>query len=166
MISIKPEKQIELILEDDFLSLLFYYICMTHEYLSKPYIKFLREEYDLNGHQMAAVGYLKQNKSMTMGELSLKVDISKQQTTQLVNSLVEKKFVTREVNPENRREVIVKPTEHAINILIEGTNYFLMNAMEQINEMFGDDKEKLEESLRYLSDVIPKMDFSMDNFSK
>ncbi len=41
-----------------------------------------------------------------------------------------------------------------------------MNAMEQINEMFGDDKEKLEESLRYLSDVIPKMDFSMDNFSK
>ena len=160
------KKETELIVKDDFSSLFFYYICMTHEYLSKPYIKFLREEYGLNGNQMAAVGYLKQKKSMTMGELSLKVDISKQQTTQLVNSLVDKKFASRKVNPKNRREVIVKPTDLAINSLIEATNHFLINANKQINEIIGDDKDKLEESLRYLSDVIPTMDFSMDNFSK
>lgn len=148
--------------QDEFISQFFFYICMTHEYLSKPFIEFFRIEYGLNGNQMAAVGYLKQSGSMTMGELARKVDISKQQTTQLVNSLVEKGFVKRKVNKENRREIIVSATKFAVNSLIDGENKFLANAKNEIFNFLGDDTQKLEESLKYISKVIPQMNFSMD----
>lgn len=138
---------------------------MNHEYLSKPFIEFFKTEYNLNGNQMAAVGYLKQSKSMTMGELSNKLGISKQQTSQLVKSLVKKGYVNRDINEDNRREVIVRPTKIAIDSLVEGEAIFLSNAKEQIQGFFQDDTDKLKDCLEYLSNRIPKMNFYINKSS-
>ncbi|MBV1757385.1 MAG: MarR family transcriptional regulator [Dethiosulfatibacter sp.] len=146
--------------KDKLASLFFFYVSMNHEYLSKPFVEFFRTKYNLNRHQMAAVVYLKDFKSLTMTQLSEKMSISKQQASQLVKSLVSKKLVTRHIYEENRRVVFIEPTDLAIQVLTEGEIMFLKHAMKKIEQSLGDDTEKFEASIRYLSDVIPKIDFS------
>lgn len=149
------------ILNDKLASLFFFYVSMNHEYLSKPFVEFFRTKYNLNRHQMAAVVYLKESKSLTMTQLSDKMSISKQQASQLVKSLVSKKLVTRHVYEDNRRVVYIEPTELAIQSLTEGEILFLSYAMKKIKQTIGDNTEKFEASIRYLSEVIPKIDFSV-----
>ncbi|MDP3387823.1 MAG: MarR family transcriptional regulator [Eubacteriales bacterium] len=149
------------ILNDKLASIFFFYVSMNHEYLSKPFVEFFRTKYNLNRHQMAAVVYLKESKSLTMTQLSDKMSISKQQASQLVKSLVSKKLVTRHIYEDNRRVVYIEPTALAIQFMTEGEILFLTNAMEKIRQSIGDNTEKFESSIRYLSNVIPKIDFSI-----
>jgi DNA-binding MarR family transcriptional regulator len=110
---------------------------------------------------MAAVVYLKESKSLTMTQLSDKMSISKQQASQLVKSLVSKKLVTRHIYEDNRRVVYIEPTELALQSLNEGEILFLSNAMKKIKQTIGDNTEKFEASIKYLSEVIPRIDFSV-----
>ncbi|HAE41992.1 MAG TPA: hypothetical protein DCG34_03610 [Clostridiales bacterium] len=146
---------------DKLASLFFFYVSMNHEYLSKPFVEFFRTKYNLNRHQMAAVVYLKESKSLTMTQLSDKMSISKQQASQLVKSLVSKKLVTRHIYEDNRRVVYIEPTELALQYLNEGEILFLSNAMEKIKQTIGDNTERFEASIKYLSEVIPKIDFTV-----
>jgi DNA-binding MarR family transcriptional regulator len=146
---------------DKLASLFFFYVSMNHEYLSKPFVEFFRTKYNLNRHQMAAVVYLKESKSLTMTQLSDKMSISKQQASQLVKSLVSKKLVTRHIYEDNRRVVYIEPTELALQSLNEGEILFLSNAMKKIKQTIGDNTEKFEASIKYLSEVIPRIDFSV-----
>jgi DNA-binding MarR family transcriptional regulator len=146
---------------DKLASLFFFYVSMNHEYLSKPFVDFFRTKYNLNRHQMAAVVYLKESKSLTMTQLSDKMSISKQQASQLVKSLVSKKLVTRHIYEDNRRVVYIEPTELALQYLNEGEILFLSNAMEKIKQTIGDNTERFEASIKYLSEVIPKIDFTV-----
>ena len=150
-----------LIQNDKLASLFFFYVSMNHEYLSKPFVEFFRTKYNLNRHQMAAVVYLKESKSLTMTQLSDKMSISKQQASQLVKSLVSKKLVTRHIYEDNRRVVYIEPTELALQYLNEGEILFLSNAMEKIKQTIGDNTERFEASIKYLSEVIPKIDFTV-----
>lgn len=145
---------------DKLASLFFFYVSMNHEYLSKPFVEFFRTKYNLNRHQMAAVVYLKDAKSLTMTQLSERMSISKQQASQLVKTLVAKKLVTRHIYEENRRVVFIEPSELAIQLLTEGESLFLKHAMKKIEQSIGNETEKFESAIRYLSDVIPKIDFS------
>jgi DNA-binding MarR family transcriptional regulator len=146
---------------DKLASLFFFYVSMNHEYLSKPFVEFFRTKYNLNRHQMAAVVYLKESKSLTMTQLSDKMSISKQQASQLVKSLVSKKLVTRHIYEDNRRVVYIEPTELTLQYLNEGEILFLSNAMEKIKQTIGDNTERFEASIKYLSEVIPKIDFTV-----
>jgi len=91
------------------------------------------------------------------------LSISKQQASQLVKTLVAKKLVTRHIYEENRRVVFIEPSELAIQLLTEGESLFLKHAMEKIEQYIGSDTEKFESAIRYLSDVIPKIDFSFND---
>ena len=54
---------------------------------------------------------------LTMSDLASRLEITKQQLTKLVNDLEEKDLVNRIHNPQNRRQVYIRITDHGCTLL-------------------------------------------------
>jgi len=89
-------------------------------------------------------------KGMLPSELSIYMGLSRSAITPLLNSLESKHYLTREVNPEDRRQILIMPNpektdfhqqrQHALEQLIQGLTlqeqnqlHFLIEKLNQIS---------------------------------
>ncbi|HIV64021.1 MAG TPA: MarR family transcriptional regulator [Firmicutes bacterium] len=70
--------------------------------------------------------------SMTMNRLASLMGISKQQTTKIADGLVELQFIERYTNPDNRREVLVEPSDAGREYLKKLVDYRLAQLAEKV----------------------------------
>lgn len=88
------------------------------------------------------------NKGMLPSELSTNMGLSRSAVTPLLNSLETKKYLTRTVNPDDRREILIVPSpdkanlhqfrqhqfEQMISALSQEEQTVLLHLIEKLNE--------------------------------
>ena len=116
-------------------------------YLATKYQK--RLDNQLTAKQVLLLELISSNVSSTK-EIAQQLDISTSAVSQLLNKLEEKGYITRTVNPKNRREIVLKLSE-------KGEAFF------QEQEAFGKEVDELlygklpEEDLQQLANILRKL---------
>ena len=81
---------------------------------SQDYAKVVGEHLEVNETDFSAMEHLIANGPMTAGDLAKAVGISPGSATVMIDRLVNVGHVTREVNPNDRRGVLVKPNPASV----------------------------------------------------
>ncbi len=142
------------------------YANLNHEVLSKPFTDYVRDEYGWTQLQFSAICYLKRNKILSMSSLADMLSITRQQATQLVDSLNKKQLVVREQDNENRRMVYVRPTELAVRQLLEAETAFAEKVQDYISSLPEDLQIKVNDAIRVMAAVFAEYADTNENIMK
>lgn len=69
------------------------------------YLKSISQEFELTVPEMMIMLELYENKTLSLNELSEKIELPKSSVSRIVEGLVNREYVTREIPKENRRMV-------------------------------------------------------------
>jgi DNA-binding MarR family transcriptional regulator len=106
----------------------------------------------------ASQGYiilaLPETGSLTMNDLSIKMKLANSTMTRMADQLIQKKMITREADPDDRRIVRVRLTEHG-----QAVKSCLKQAMQELfsqilAEIPADEQEQVIHSLKTLKQAI------------
>ncbi|WP_413299566.1 MarR family transcriptional regulator [Bacillus sp. 1P10SD] len=92
------------------------------EEMSKVFLREFQtiiQEYDLSSKQSMVLNYLKKTGRFTMHEVAQIIHATPSAASQFIKVLEEKKYVKRETNKENRREIFVYLDEKGIEFFKE-----------------------------------------------
>lgn len=142
------------------------YANLNHEVLSKPFTDYVRDEYGWTQLQFSAICYLKRNKILSMSSLADMLSITRQQATQLVDSLNKKQLVVREQDNENRRMVYVRPTELAVGQLLEAETAFAEKVQDYIGSLPEELQIKVNDAIRVMTAVFAEYADTNENIMK
>lgn len=142
------------------------YANLNHEVLSKPFTDYVRDEYGWTQLQFSAICYLKRNKILSMSSLADMLSITRQQATQLVDSLNKKQLVVREQDNENRRMVYVRPTELAVGHLLEAETAFAEKVQDYIGSLPEELQIKVNDAIRVMTAVFSEYADTNENIMK
>ena len=92
--------------------------------------------------------------SCNMSMLSNQEHISAQQLTRVIDELVHKKYVERWINPENRREVLVKLTSAGEKALVEVQKLLDDSFKETLTQFDESELIKLLEAFTTIQEII------------
>ena len=129
------------------------------EEMSKVFLRefqIIIQEYDLSSKQSLVLNYLKESGRFTMHEVAQIINATPSAASQFVKILEEKKYVKRETNKENRREIFVSLDEKAIEFFNE-----LEKAEKRVLEKYfmkltPEDIVTYHDVLKKLSDIVRK----------
>lgn len=74
---------------------------------------------DLTANQLAVLGTLSRNGSLTIGELAAAEKVQPPSMTRTVNCLADKALISRDPHPTDKRVVVVTLTEAAAQVILE-----------------------------------------------
>lgn len=138
------------------------YINVNLERVSKTLATFFKKQHNLSQNQMSALWYLGQNGQMTMGQLTDKLSMSKQQGTQLVELLVQRGLLNREYPRENRRVIHVNLSDKGIEVIASIEQAYYENAMREISMLSENEQVALMDAIRTINHVLPKLHLGAD----
>lgn len=141
------------------------YINVNLERVSKTLATFFKKQHNLSQNQMSALWYLGKNGQMTMGQLTDKLSMSKQQGTQLVELLVQRGLLSREYPRENRRIIHVSLSETGESVISSIEQAYYENAMCQISKLSEEEQDALMDAIRTINQVLPKLHLGADKES-
>lgn len=91
-----------------------FYITQIKQRQERIFEKLLRENgTEISGGQGRILFVLWKNDNLTVSEISRKTSLAKNTVSIVVDGMVHKGIVEREINPENRRQTIISLTEYA-----------------------------------------------------
>ncbi len=108
--------------------------------------------------QMQTLCILAKFKSINMTNLAKELMVTKQQATGIVSNLVNKGYIHREVNPENRKEVLLNNTESGTEMIRIIKDHTKDKLYKYFDTLTSEDKKKITESLKSIKDTIRKIE--------
>jgi DNA-binding MarR family transcriptional regulator len=100
---------------------------------------------------------LKVGGTLHPAKIGEKLIIAKAQMTHLIDKLVELEFVTREIDPTDRRTLNLTITEKGLKALEEQDNLVFTSVKEAVTALTDAELESLSGSLRNLRDILVKL---------
>ena len=95
---------------------------------------------------------------LTMSDLASRLEITKQQLTKLVNDLEEKDLVNRIHNPQNRRQVYIRITDHGCTLLKVLREEMLYGTVSALSGYTEEELAEMDYCLRRLDELLGKFD--------
>ena len=96
------------------------------------------------------------NEGITMKDIATFIGVSKQQCTKIVDELDKAKCVTRELNVNNRREILVKLTDQGIIELKSAEKIRVKNLTEKYAHLSDQELETIYHHLHEISSIVNK----------
>lgn len=129
-----------------------FYITQIKQRQERIFEKLLREnEIEISGGQGRILFVLWKNDNLTVSEISQKTSLAKNTVSIVVDGMVRKGILERNINPDNRRQTIISLTEYARTLQ---ENYEKVS--QKMNHLFyqGFSKEEREDFERYLVRIL------------
>ncbi len=118
---------------------------------------FDKKKYDITRTQQIIMLSLSVCGTLTMSQLASKINTSNEQATRAVAQLVDKGFVVRMQNPDNRRVINIKLTEEAQVFFNKMKNEILDDLISKFEDISDEEMEKLSQALAQVSSVLKKV---------
>lgn len=135
---------------------LFQFLLLTQEKIQKPFGDIFKEK--LSTMQFSTMSILKRYGLLTMGELAEKMNMPKQQMTQIVNKLVEIGFAVRHSDEHDRRIIRISTTQEG-DAFIEGhCNQFLDKTLAQIDALGEQEAIQMKEAIAVIARLAAKLE--------
>ncbi|WP_347708693.1 MarR family winged helix-turn-helix transcriptional regulator [Clostridium botulinum] len=113
---------------------------------------------NISGLQMHTLCILDKFNSINMTNLAKELMITKQQTTGIVNNLVNKGYINRAVNPDNRKEILLSITESGNDTINTIKNYITDKLYKYFDVLEYEDKRNIIESSKTIKETIRKIE--------
>lgn len=118
---------------------------------------FDKKKYDITRTQQIIMLSLSVSGTLTMSQLAAKINTSNEQATRAVAQLVDRGFIVRMQNPDNRRVINIKLTEEAQVFFHKMKNEILDDLIGKFKDIPDDEMEILSQSLAQVSSVLKKV---------
>ena len=129
-----------------------FYITQIKQRQERIFEKLLREnEIEISGGQGRILFVLWKNDNLTVSEISQKTSLAKNTVSIVVDGMVRKGILERNINPDNRRQTIISLTDYARNLREK-----YEKVSQKMNHLFyrGFSEEERVEFERYLARVL------------
>ncbi len=113
---------------------------------------------DLTVTQLYTMTALSETDCMNMTQLASQLYISKQQLTKIVDALVEKGFVHRFGDPNNRRVVLVSLTESGQKLMRQHQEVFIDNLIPAFDQLTDAQKHKLVSAAEDIRQILQNLE--------
>lgn len=140
-------------------SILIRYVSNSLEGISKTFAAYYKSDFDLTTNQMSTIWYLKYCGMMTMGEYAQKMQMSRQQATQLINHLVDNDYVKRQYCKENRRVIYILISDKGERVIDEIESKYSRHAFEEIQKLNESQQQRFIEAMEVMNELLPQVDF-------
>lgn len=118
---------------------------------------FDKKKYDVTRTQQIIMLSLSVSGTLTMSQLASKINTSNEQATRAVAQLVDKGFIVRMQNPNNRRVINIKLTDKATAFLKKMKTEMLDDLLSKFSDISEEEMNKLNESLAEVSKILKKV---------
>ena len=118
---------------------------------------FDKKKYDITRTQQIIMLSLSVCGTLTMSQLASKINTSNEQATRAVAQLVDKGFIVRMQNPNNRRVINIKLTEKAEAFFEKMKSEILDELLLKFSSISDEEMEKLNDSLTEVAAVLKKV---------
>ncbi|MGG3563239.1 MarR family transcriptional regulator [Neobacillus rhizosphaerae] len=129
------------------------------EEMSKVFLRefqIIVQEYELSSKQSLVLNCLKETGRFAMHEVALIIKATPSAASQFIKVLEEKKYVKRETNRENRREIFVTLDEKAIEFFDELEKAEMRVLEKYFMKLSQEDIVTYHDVLKKLSDIVRK----------
>jgi DNA-binding MarR family transcriptional regulator len=130
-------------------------IFVMRQHMNRPTESMMRSV--LNPGFFFLLSALSETDSMTMGEISQMMLISKQQTTQVTDRMEEAGYISRIPDEQDRRIVKVMITPEGKESLNQCKEMIREKTIERLEKLPDEDVEELDRALDVLSGIIKKL---------
>lgn len=141
----------------DYTALAKEFIEKTHQFRSHHQQKHVDEA--MRGETFVILYLLKRRGSVQPNEISTAMNISSARVTATLNSLERKGMVTRRIDPEDRRRILVDITEAGRSLALQHQEMVLASVRDMLEKLGETDARELIRILGKLVIVLPKDDF-------
>ncbi|KMT22266.1 MarR family winged helix-turn-helix transcriptional regulator [Clostridium cylindrosporum] len=101
--------------------------------------------------------FLAHHGSSSVSRIGQNLNISKPNMTPIIDSLVQNDYVRRFEDPKDRRKIRIELTNKAYELLHEKKKRMTSKLCDQISALSDEDIRILDESIKNLSNIIPKL---------
>ncbi|AOR24358.1 MarR family winged helix-turn-helix transcriptional regulator [Clostridium taeniosporum] len=115
-------------------------------------------EINISRLQMQTLSVLYKFNSINMTNLAKQLMVTKQQATGIVNNLVKKGYVSRAVNPENRKEILLNNTESGEEMIKMVRSHMTDRLYKYFDILSPEDKIKVLEASKAINEVVKKIE--------
>lgn len=142
----------------DFDELIANLLCIVPR-INKTFLRPLEQKAlsNLSPTQAQAVRILESHDLLSMTHLSNEMDISKQQLTKVVNTLVEKGYVERVEDKTNRRLVLIRLTMYGRSQIKKSTQQVVDTLRPRFDQFSDEEKAALIQSTNTMKRIMEKM---------
>ena len=91
------------------------------------------------------------------GTLASKINTSNEQATRAVAQLVDKGFVIRMQNPDNRRVINIRLTDEAMRFMEKMKNEILDDILGKFSSVSDSDMKKMKDALVFINSILKKV---------
>lgn len=134
---------------------LFQFLLLTQEKMQKPFGDIFKEK--LSTMQFSTMSILKRYGLLTMGELAEKMNMPKQQMTQIVNKLVEIGFAVRHSDEHDRRIIRISTTPQGDSFIEDNCNQFLDQTLARIDALGEQEAAEMKEAISVIARLAGKL---------
>lgn len=138
---------------DKFGEIIYRYVVLSCERITKPYENYFKSE--LSMKQLQAMCTLHTYGRMTMSELACRLEVTKQEMTQIINSLVDKSYVKRSYDPKDRRIVRVANTRLGMKHIDDGDDAFIERMRVHMSVLNDKDYNDLINAMTVINRILP-----------
>ena len=118
---------------------------------------FDKKKYDITGTQQIIMLSLCIEGTLTMSQLASKINTSNEQATRAVAQLVDKGFVIRMQNPDNRRVINIRLTDEAMRFMEKMKNEILDDILGKFSSVSDSDMKKMKDALVFINSILKKV---------
>lgn len=115
---------------------------------------FDKKKYDITRTQQIIMLSLCIEGTLTMSQLASKINTSNEQATRAVAQLVDKGFVIRMQNPDNRRVINIRLTDEAMRKM---KNEILDDILGKFSTVSDSDMKKMKDALVFINSILKKV---------
>lgn len=115
---------------------------------------FDKKKYEITRTQQIIMLSLSANGTLTMSQLASKINTSNEQATRAVAQLVDKGFIVRMQNPDNRRVINIKLTDKAQKFMDKTINEIKDEILKKFECVSDEEMEKTYQALMQISSVL------------
>lgn len=136
-----------------------FYITQIKQLQDRIFERLLAERgIDLNGGQGRILFVLWETDALTVGEISEKTSLAKNTVSAVLNGMVRKGIVQKQINPRNRRQTVVSLTDYAKSL---EKKYAAVS--EQMNRLFyqGFSETEQQQFEQYLAKILQTLTQAM-----
>ena len=118
---------------------------------------FDKKKYDIIRTQQIIMLSLCIEGTLTMSQLASKINTSNEQATRAVAQLVDKGFVIRMQNPDNRRVINIRLTDEAMRFMEKMKNEILDDILGKFSSVSDSDMKKMKDALVFINSILKKV---------
>ena len=115
------------------------------------------KKYDITRTQQIIMLSLCIEGTLTMSQLASKINTSNEQATRAVAQLVDKGFVIRMQNPDNRRVINIRLTDEAMRFMEKMKNEILDDILGKFSSVSDSDMKKMKDALVFINSILKKV---------